>query len=464
MKQKGLLIILSSIVITLGLWLGSKWFYNDWSLESYKYFSKTTALTATILFSCMTLSARFQKIETWFGGLDKVYTAHKWLGIGGFLLILLHPIFLAFNNLPNIYKFITYFGLREFSTLYNAGFNLGLAATALLVSLLMMIQNNKIPYHIWKKLHEYMNLFYFIVILHILLVTADISKYPLLAIWMYSWFIFSTFCGIYTKYLYPYIGPRFEYKIKVIEKFEDMVEVTMTPSSQKALQHKPGQFAYVKFINPAFDGELHPYSIASAQNQEGSIKFGIKMLGDDTKNILKLKKGEKALLYGPYGNLGEKFLRGDKDCVCIGGGIGITPFLSIWDEALNHENLDAKKSPKVHLFYSVKCESEAICDDNIKNSMIQSHVTCEADCILRGHSYTLHNAEKDGFLTADEIENKTGKLEDKYFFLCGPKPMTDNLIKQLKSKGVKNTQIAVEEFDMRHVDFGWLLHIISIKR
>jgi predicted ferric reductase len=465
MKQKGILIILLSVVITIGLWLGSKWFYNDWFSDSYKYLSKFSALTATIFFSwSMILSARFKKIEVWFGGLDKVYTAHKWLGIGGFLMIMLHPLILALNKLPDIGQFVGYFGIRNFDTIQKAGFNLGLAASVLLISLFLMIQNSRIPYHIWKRCHEYMNLFYFIGIGHILLVNADISKYPLLGVWMYSWFVFSTFCGIYTKFLYPRLGPRFKYQITKVEKYNDMVEITMLPTSKKILKYDPGQFAFVKFLNSAFDGESHPYSIACSPNEKGIIKFGIKILGDDTQHVLELSKGEPVIVYGPYGNLGEKFLRGDKDCVCIGGGIGITPFLSIWDEALNHTNLDHKNNPKVHLFYSVKCEDEAICDDDIKNSMIQSHINCEADCILRGHSYALHNAEKDGFLNATKIENKVGDLKNKYFFLCGPKPMTNSLIKQLREKGVKNSQITVEEFDMRHVNIDWIYYIFGIKR
>ncbi|MBC7472353.1 MAG: ferric reductase-like transmembrane domain-containing protein [candidate division SR1 bacterium] len=466
MKLKGLLIILFSVMITLGLWLGSKWFYNDWFIDNYKYLSKTSSLTAIILFSwSMILSARFKTIENLFGGLDKVYTAHKWLGIFGFCLILLHPIFLALHNLPNTAKFVAYFGLYEFDSIQNAGFNFGIAAIALLISLILMIQNNKIPYHIWKKSHEFMTLFYIVGVLHILLVTADISKYPLLAIWMYSWFIYATFCGIYIKFLYPIFGPCFEYTITQIEKYEDMIEIKLTPNSSKVLRHKPGQFAFVKFQSLGFDSQSHPYSIACAPNPEGTIMFGIKVLGDDTKNILSLEVGEKALIYGPYGNLGEKFLRGDKDCVCIGGGIGVTPFLSIWDAALNHENTNnGIKYSKVHLFYSVKSEAEAICDDNIRNSMIQSHISCDTDCILRGHSYTLYNVQRDGFLTIEKIQDKIGDLKNKYFLLCGPKVMTDSLIKQLKDKGVKNTQIVLENFDMRHVNLNWLFDIIGLNK
>jgi predicted ferric reductase len=465
MKRKGQILILSSVVVTICLWLGSKWFYNDWVVDNYKYFSKFSALTATMFFSwSMILSARFQKVETWFGGLDKVYTAHKWLGIGGFYLILLHPVFLALHNLPNISDFISYFGIREFDNIQKVGFNLGLAASSLLISLILMIGNSHIPYHIWKKSHEFMNIFYLVGILHILFVTADISKYPLLALWMYSWFIIGTYCGIYKKFIYPFFGPRFEYKITAINKFEDMVEVTLSPTTKKIMRHKPGQFAFVKFLNTSFDGTSHPYSIACAPSKEGIIKFGIKVLGDDTSHIKDLKINNKALLYGPYGNLGEKFLRGDKDCVCIGGGIGITPFLSIWDTALNHDNIKTKKNPKVHLFYSVKCEDEAICDDDIQNSMIQSHITCKADCILRGHSYTLHNAEKDGFLNVQILENKVHGLKNKYYFLCGPKPMTKSLINQLKAKGISNAQISVEEFDMRHVDTSWIYKLLGINR
>lgn len=482
MKRIGLYIILSSIILTLAIWIGSKWYFGDWFADPYKYVAKTASLSATIAFSwSMILSARFSFVEKWFGGLDKVYTAHKWLGIGGFWLIFLHPLFLGLHKLPDLLTFITYFGLRPFDTLKYVGFNLGLASLLLLISLILLIRNPKIPYHTWKKTHEFMSLFYVAVILHVLLVDADIAKYPLLGTWMYLWFSVSLLCALYKTFLYGKFGPKYSYIISEIQKFPDMIELYLEPNTLEKLNYKPGQFVYVDFKNKHFPRELHPYSIASAPNIEGKIKLGIKKLGDYTNHIEMLEIGDHVNVFGAYGNFAEKFLQSKRDCVCIGGGIGITPFLGIWDMALNsdervyldesyelaefhEEAVKAWKSPRVHQFYSVKTQEEAIFDDNFRQSMIKGRYNGFDEYDKRGHSYTLHNVGTDGYLTLEKIEKIVGKLEDKWFMLCGPKPMTEGLIKQLKEKGIKNNQIICEEFTMREVDISWIYRILGIKK
>ena len=474
MKTRSTLLILSSICITLAIWLGSKWFYSDWFSDPYKYIAKASALTALVMFSwSMLLSTRLSILERFLGGLDKVYNAHKWLGLLGFLFILIHPIALALHKLPNFLGFIYYFALRDFDTLKNAGFNLGIAAILLLISLISMIRNPKIPYHIWKKSHEFMSLFYGVAVLHTLLVDGDIKKYPILAVWMYAWVLVGVASGIYIRFLYEKIGPKYQFEIRKIKTDSDITEIYLSPVDEKRFSFKPGQFVYIDFINPAMPRESHPYSIACEPNIEGNILLGIKKLGDHTSHIGVLKEGDKALVFGPYGNFAEKFLQAKKDCVCIGGGIGITPFMGIWDMALNsdeavclddsHELKDfcdiavqKWKSPRVHMFYSVKESGEAVFDRNFRQSALKSEASGFANYKTREHSYYLNCADKDGFLTVEKIQKSVGNLGDKWFMICGPKGMTNALISQLKNKGVKNSQIICEDFEMRGIDTSWI--------
>jgi predicted ferric reductase len=443
MKRKGLWIVLISLIATMGIWLGSKWHFGELSLDNLKFIAKVSGIFSIMLFSwSMILSARFYAIEKWFGGLDKVYTTHKWLGIIGFFLVLLHPVFLAFRT-TNI---LGCFGLHAFDTLYNVGFNIGLIALFLLIGLILMIRNKQIPYHIWKKSHEFMTVFYAFAVLHSLFVTADIYKYPALGAWMYLWFSFGLYCGIYKKFIYPIIGPHFDYSISKIETRADAVQLTLSPLN-KQMKYNPGQFLFAAFSNTYFKGEYHPYSIASAPNLNGSITLGIKNLGDDTSNISRLCIGDAVKILGPYGNTGEKYLRDDKDCVCIGGGIGITPFLGIWDDA---QKSSARKY-KTHVFYSVKSEEEAIFDNDFnQNKPLNS-----------ANTYNLHSVDKTGFLTVKIIESQIGNLNGKYFLLCGPEQMTSNLINQLKKSGVTNSQIILEDFNMRDIKIPSIFEILG---
>ena len=41
--------VVVTVAVTLAIWLGSKWYYNDWFDNPYKYPSKTASLAATVL-------------------------------------------------------------------------------------------------------------------------------------------------------------------------------------------------------------------------------------------------------------------------------------------------------------------------------------------------------------------------------------------------------------------------------
>ncbi|NJS41077.1 hypothetical protein HC766_01655 [Candidatus Gracilibacteria bacterium] len=80
-SRRGLNLIYLTVVITLIIWLGSKFYYGDYFLEWQKYPAKASSLSAIILI-CWTviLSTRIRVIEKLFGGLDKVYKAHRKIG------------------------------------------------------------------------------------------------------------------------------------------------------------------------------------------------------------------------------------------------------------------------------------------------------------------------------------------------------------------------------------------------
>jgi predicted ferric reductase len=84
--------------------------------------------------------------------------------------------------------------------------------------------------------------------------------------------------------------------------------------------------------------EPHPYSIACVYDLAHQIKLGIKIAGDHTRTLGMLEVGDAVTLYGPYGHFSNRFLSGEGDCVFVGGGIGITPFLGMWHVALHSDD------------------------------------------------------------------------------------------------------------------------------
>jgi predicted ferric reductase len=469
----GATIIILSVITTLVIWLTSKSYYNDWFADPLKYIAKTSSLTATILFSwSMILSARFRWLEDIFGGLDKVYTAHKYVGIFGFLIVFLHPIFLAAGRLPNLFSFLSYFGIQNLESSYWVGHFVGIVAIILLITLVYASASRSLPYHIWKKTHEWMTLFYGLVIVHILLVNADIAKYPALGVWMYSITLTALFCGLYIRFVYPYFGPRYEYEVESIEKLDSSSEIWLKPKN-KPIIFKPSQWVYVTFFNDNISNEPHPFSIASAPSDSGRIKLGVKHLGDFTSKLNNLNDGDKVIVHGPYGKFSDKFLLSKKKCIFIGAGIGITPFLGMWDYALHSDeiidgvlNKSNKlpshinqmhdwKSPCISLFYVVDNEHEASFDNDIKRIAIHSKYKGFDHYENKGHYYELYQKNvKKAYINADYINSKVDNLKDSYIFLCGPQRMVQSLIKQLQDLGIKQTQIITEDFNLKGLPFS----------
>ncbi len=461
-------LIMVTVALTLAMWLVSKWYLQDWFSNPYKYPAKVASLTATVLMCwCVILATRWPVLEKYFGGLDKVYQVHKRLGRWAFFIILLHPIFLAMDRLPDPLKFVQamwFRAARGDSTIW--GSNLGVAALILMGVLIVVTLWNVLPYHVWKRGHEWFGLVLVLVGLHVFLVRGDVTAYPVLASWMVAIMVSAMAGFLYIRFLYRFLGPRYEYVLDEIEQERDTLELTFAPTAE-VMDFKPSQFVYLVVRKPGISREPHPYSIACGYNLAGMFKLGIKQVGDHTRKLSRLEAGDRATVYGPYGRFSDAFLRGDRDCVFIGGGIGITPFLGMWHVALHSEErlpereapetlrrmhpeaIRTWKSPRVALFYLCRYRDEASFDNDIRQEVQSSHFHGFSDMQRRGHLYELHTSSDQGRMTATRINEQIGgDIVNRYVFLCGPWPMIHALIGQLGTLGVPEERIIVEDFNL----------------
>jgi len=456
------------ICITLALWLTSKWYYHDWFTNPYKYVAKSASLTATVLMcASILLSTRARLLENWLGGLDKVYQMHKRIGKWAFFIILFHPLFLAMDKLPHVRDFLKamWFQTPKGDS-YVWGQNIGVVALLLFAVLIVLTLLRKLPYHLWKRTHEWFGLVMPIVILHIVFVDADVAHYPLLRIWLYSLLALALAGFVYIRFLYRFLGRHFQYIVSGVEKMDQIIHVTFSPLRTK-MDFKPSQFVYLVIHKKGITPEPHPYSIACGYNLGAEFKLGIRQIGDHTRTLDILENDDRVTVYGPYGHFSEKFLFAERDCVFIGAGIGITPFIGMWHVALHSEErydtqavpeklthlhpeiIKTWQSPRVNLFYVCRTKEEASFDRDIRQEVIMSHFHGFKAFEHRGHHYELYLSSQQGRITAQYIDRQiaTG-VRDKYVFLCGPSPMVVSLINQFKALGLNHQQIIVEDFNL----------------
>jgi len=324
----------------------------------------------------------------------------------------------------------------------------------------------KIPYHLWKKTHEWFGLVLLLIAAHVFVVDRDVAAYPLLKIWVYALLILAFAGFAYIRFLYRFLGPCYDYAVSGISRHGDVLEVTLSPKKEN-MDFRPSQFVYLIIHKEGITPEPHPYSIACGYNLDNLIKVGIKKSGDHTGTLDRLEKGDPVTLLGPYGHFSDRFLSGEGDCVFIGGGIGITPFLGMWHVALHsEERLDSGevperlrrlhpeliktwKSPLVYLFYVCRTQEDASFDDDIRHEVTMSHFHGFKAFEERGHHYELYLTSKEGRITAGYVHHRVkGGVQNKNIFLCGPSAMVESLIGQFTSMGVKDRQIIVEDFNL----------------
>ena len=198
----------------------------------------------------------------------------------------------------------------------------------------------------------------------------------------------------------------------------------MKPISN-GLNYLAGQFAFFTFPEIS-KREQHPFTISSHPYDQ-NLRVTIKGLGDYTDDLYdKIKVGDEALVEGPYGHFSSSYLK-EKEQVWIAGGIGITPFLSLAKDMYANN---------VKLFWCVNNLGEAVYKDEL-NAISKDNPNFD---------FTIWCSDESGYLTVDKLG-----LNDynKGFLICGPAALKENLMKQLKEKGVKQQNIYDEEFAFR---------------
>jgi len=397
----------------------------------------------------MILALRPQWPERWFGGLDKMYRLHKWLGIGALVVAVIHWLWAQGP------KWAVGWGLLErpvrgprhaiedpiqafFMSLRGTAEGWGewaFYASVLLIALALIAY---FPYRIFYKTHRLLALAYLVLVFHSVVLTK--FSYWMQPIgWVMALLLaWGTWAAMIVLLRRVGAGRQAQGHIDSLQYYPGVHALEIGVAVPQGWPgHKTGQFAFT--TSDVSEG-AHPYTIASSWNDaDRHITFITKELGDHTNELRKkLRVGQDIKIEGPYG-----CFTFDDDCphqIWIGGGIGITPFVARMKEMAMQQGktADWPQCQTVDLFHTTADVDETAFGKlaaDAKSANVQLHLLIDA---------------RHGFLTGKRIREAVPNWREASIWFCGPAGFGDALRKDFAANGFPVTERFHQElFAMR---------------
>ncbi len=184
-----------------------------------------------------------------------------------------------------------------------------------------------------------------------------------------------------------------------------------------------------------------PYSISSSPGRTGYWDITIRRVKNglvSTYLLEDVKEGDLLESSGPQGNFHFNPIIHAKTMVCLAGGSGITPFMSMLREIT-----DGGLDRILYLFYGSKTMDDIIFHTEITR-LAQQFSNIKYLPVIEEPAE--NKSCETGFITADLIRKTIGGGDDKSFFICGPQAMYDFCLPDLEKLGIPKNKIRREMF------------------
>lgn len=213
------------------------------------------------------------------------------------------------------------------------------------------------------------------------------------------------------------------------------------------------RFGFFNLESKVTEPVIRAYSMANYPDEKGVVKFNIRIATPPPKSqgippgqmssfVFSLKPGDKITVYGPFGEFFAK--NTNAEMVFIGGGAGMAPMRSHIFDQLRRLKTDRKMTfwygarSLRELFYKEDYDMLQAENENFKWHVALSDPQPEDN--WSGLTGFIHNVLYENYLKDHPAP------EDCEFYMCGPPMMNAAVIKMLKSLGVEDDNILLDDF------------------
>ena len=193
--------------------------------------------------------------------------------------------------------------------------------------------------------------------------------------------------------------------------------------------YNSGQAADISVNKPQWKDEIRPFTFTSLP-QDNHLEFFIKVYPEHkgvTEQIGKLHKGDSLNIGDVFGEIAYK-----GEGIFIAGGAGITPFIAIFKKLQSERKVGNNK-----LIFANKTQADIVEKEYFSNLLKENFVNVLSDEKTDDFEY--------GYITK-EIIQKLNIEDSTRFYVCGPPPMMDAVLKELSDLKVAQDKIINESY------------------
>lgn len=227
------------------------------------------------------------------------------------------------------------------------------------------------------------------------------------------------------------------------------ISLAVPPADESVFRYKAGQYLTIKID---IDGVSHrrSYSLCSSPVLGEPLTIAVKKVSTGVVSAwLKdhVEPGQTLEVYPPMGNFTKELHPEQaRHYLMVAGGSGITPILSLMKSVLHVESQSI-----VTLFYANRNEASIIFDKSIQNLVDQYPGRCRVVHILEEpttsqRSFVLGQVSSSVF--SELISAWVPSFSTVEAFVCGPEPMMDVVIAELRKQGLSDDRIHREYFTL----------------
>jgi ferredoxin-NADP reductase len=184
-----------------------------------------------------------------------------------------------------------------------------------------------------------------------------------------------------------------------------------------------------------------PYSISSPPHLKQHYDITVRRVENGLVSnflIADLAVGNDLVTSGPAGHFYFNPLIHPKTMICLAGGSGITPFMS-----MIREIVECGLDRTVTLFYGNKTTDDIIFHEELGRIAARS-ARINYIPVIEDPSNDYGGAC--GFMTAELIKEVLGDVTGKSFFICGPQGMYDFCLPELEGLGIARRKVRQEMY------------------